>query len=117
MIPVIHGIPTCSTVRKARAWLNERGIEHRFHDLRREGIPDRLIERLVSAAGWERALNRSGTSFRALPDDVRHGLNEERAIVIMHDHPTTIRRPVLVGPFGVEIGFDPARYEALFPAA
>ena len=32
-----YGIPNCDTVKKARAWLDTKGIGYTFHDYKKEG--------------------------------------------------------------------------------
>ena len=75
---VIYGIPNCDTVKRARAWLVDRGVAHRFHDFRKAGVPDDRLSAWLAAAGWERLLNRQGTAWRKLDD-------AERAAVVDAD--------------------------------
>lgn len=110
---VLYGIPNCDTVKKARAWLDERGVAYRFHDYKKTGVPD-AVEAWVDRIGWEALLNRTGTTFRRLPEAERTDLNRERATAIMRAHPSAIRRPVLVDGERLEVGFKPERYAALF---
>jgi Spx/MgsR family transcriptional regulator len=63
----VHGIPNCDTVKRARAWLGERGVNHRFHDFRKDGVPAEALDGWIARLGWERLLNRQGTTWRRLP--------------------------------------------------
>jgi arsenate reductase len=110
----LHGIPNCGTVKKARAWLDSHGVPYAFHDLRKAGIATDTLAAWAARAGWERLLNRSGTTFRKLPPEDTANLSEARALALMAAHPSLIRRPVLTHGDTLEIGFDPARYAAIF---
>jgi Spx/MgsR family transcriptional regulator len=92
---ILYGIANCDTVRKARAWLDGHGISHEFHDYKKAGIDERRLRAWAAELGWERLLNRSGTTFRKLPDADKAGLDEEKAIALMLASPSMIRRPVL----------------------
>ena len=106
----LYGIKNCDTMQKARHWLDERGVRYRFHDYKVEGI-DR--ERLVSwcrEVGWERLLNRAGTTFRKLPETDRTGIDELKAIALMLARPSMIKRPVLQIGSELLVGFKPETY-------
>lgn len=112
MTITLYGIPNCDTVKKARAWLDANGISHTFHDYKKSGAdPERLAE-WCAAAGWEKVLNRAGTTFRKLPDTEKEGLDQPRAITLMAANPSCIKRPVMEHPHGILIGFDPDRWRA-----
>ena len=110
----IYGIKNCDTMKKARAWLDGRGIAYLFHDYKTEGIDRGVLEGWVNEAGWEVLLNRAGTTFRALPDDKKEGLNAKKAVALMLAQPTMIKRPVLVARGKTVVGFKPEAYAALF---
>lgn len=114
MSVILHGIPNCDTVKKARAWLAAQGIAHRFHDVRKDGLDPALLDGWIDRLGWEPLLNRAGTTFRALPEEERTGLDRARATALMLAHPAMIKRPVLVHDGGIEVGFRPDRYATLF---
>jgi arsenate reductase len=108
----LHGIRTCDTVKKARAWLDAKGVAYRFRD-DKAGPPARAeIEAWAKALGWERLLNRAGTTFRKLPDDAKAELDEAKAIALMLAHPSAIRRPLAERSQGRVVGFDPAAWGA-----
>jgi arsenate reductase (glutaredoxin) len=110
----LHGIPNCDTVKKARTWLADHHVTHRFHDFRKDGLDPALLDAWVDRLGWEPLLNRAGTTFRKLPEQDRTGLDRARATALMLAQPAMIKRPVLVHDGGVEVGFKPERYAALF---
>lgn len=110
---VLYGIPNCDTVKKARAALDDAGIAYRFHDYKKLGVPEDRLRAWVAEHGWERVLNRSGTTFRKLPESDRADLDAERAIALMLLHPSAIRRPVAETGNAILIGFDPAAYAAI----
>ena len=110
----LYGIKNCDTVKKARAWLEGQGIAHVFHDYKLEAPSRALLERWCSVLGWEAVLNRAGTTFRALPDQAKQGLDAQMAIGLMLEQPSMIKRPIAVSGAGVIAGFKPAAYEAFF---
>lgn len=111
---VVYGITNCSTVKKARAWLEERGVEYRFHDFRKDGLGKATLQILIGALGWETLLNRSGMTWRTLPEQDKSGLNEKKAITLMLDYPAVIKRPVLVAGKKYHAGFSTSDYQRLF---
>lgn len=106
----LYGIPNCDTVKKARAWLDARGIGYVFHDYKKEGADPAKLATWSEAAGWQALLNRRGTTFRALSDGEKAGIDRAKAIRLMQAHPSLIKRPV-VEHGGVLVGFDPAVWE------
>ena len=112
MIPTLYGIPNCDTVKKARVWLDQHGVEHAFHNYRKAGIDRARLEGWVAAHGWETVLNRSGTTFRALPDADKADLRDDKAIALMLAQPSMIKRPVLDLGDRTLVGFKPDIYEA-----
>lgn len=111
----IYGISNCDTMKKARSWLEDHGVAHVFHDYKRSGVTADKLQAWCKAVGWEKLLNRSGTTFKKLPDAAKQGLNEAKAIALMLEQPSMIKRPVLeVGRGGVLVGFTPELYEGQF---
>ena len=108
----IYGIKNCDTMKKARAWLDVQGVAHAFHDYKAEGIERGRLEGWARQVGWERLLNRAGTTFRKLPDAQKEGLDEGRAIVLMLAQPSMIKRPVLELGDRLLVGFKPDEYAA-----
>ena len=106
MTLTLHGIPNCDTVKKARRWLDERGVAYRFHDFRKDGLDAARLQRWIDVLGWEKLLNRSGTTFRKLPDADKQGLDAARAKALMLDQPAMIRRPVVEAGDAVSVGFS-----------
>jgi arsenate reductase (glutaredoxin) len=94
-IVTLYGIRNCDTVKKARAWLDARGIEYRFHDYKASGADVERLQQWAHAVGWEALLNRAGTTFRKLPDRDKEDLSATKALSLMSAHPALIRRPVL----------------------
>ena len=113
----IHGIKACDTMKKARAWLDGRGIAYAFHDYKTAGIDRARLEAWALAIGWEILLNRSGTTFRSLPEADRQDLNEAKAIGLMLAQPSMIKRPVLDLGGKLLVGFKPEQYERALATA
>ncbi|WP_269142123.1 ArsC family reductase [Sphingomonas sp. IC-11] len=111
---ILYGIPACDTVRKARAWLEAQGVTYRFHDYKKQGVDAAMLGRAIDRLGWEKVLNRQGTTFRKLPEAERSGLDRDRALAIMQAHPSAIKRPLLEHGGVIEAGFSPERYAQLF---
>ncbi len=109
---IIYGIKNCDTMKKARAWLEKRGVDHQFHDYKAAGIEKDKLEGWAKKTGWETLLNKSGTTFKRLPDKDKEDLNERKAIRLMLVQPSMIKRPVLELPKGrLLVGFKPKEYE------
>jgi arsenate reductase len=107
----IYGIKNCDTMKKARAWLDKRGVAYDFHDYKASGIDRERLERWAAKAGWETLLNRAGTTFRKLPDKDKQGITAKKAIALMLDQPSMIKRPVLeLGGGKLVVGFKPEIY-------
>jgi arsenate reductase (glutaredoxin) len=106
----LYGIPNCDTVKKARAWLAERGLAHGFHDYKKEGADPERLARWADLVGWEALLNTRGTTFRKLPEADRTAIDREKALALMEAHPSLIKRPVVEHPGGLLVGFDPGAW-------
>ena len=110
----LYGIKNCDTMKKARTWLDSRGVVFAFHDYKTVGIAKETLTGWVRAAGWETLLNRAGTTFRKLSDKDKDGLTEAKAIALMLAQPLMIKRPVLDVNGKLLVGFKPAEYEKIF---
>lgn len=109
----MYGIPNCDTIRKARKWLADAGVDYDFHDYKKSGAPAAKLKSWAAETGWEALLNRSGTTFRNLRPEQKTDLTETEALALMAEHPSMIRRPVLEANGELLIGFDPQRYQQL----
>jgi len=114
MTTTIYGIKACDTMKKARTWLDEHGVKYQFHDYKVSGIDREHLEAWCKKAGWETVLNRAGTTFRKLPDEQKVDLNERKAIALMLEQPSMIKRPVLEKGAKLLVGFKPADYQVAF---
>jgi arsenate reductase (glutaredoxin) len=108
----IYGIKNCDTMKKARAWLDTHRVAYRFHDYKAEGIDGKRLEGWAKNVGWETLLNRAGTTFRKLPEKDKQGLTAAKAIALMLDQPSMIKRPVLDLGGKLVVGFKPEIYKA-----
>ncbi len=107
----IYGIKNCDTMKKARGWLDKRGIDYAFHDYKSAGIERERLEGWCRKVGWETLLNRSGTTFRKLPDKDKNRLDAKKAVALMLAQPSMIKRPVLdLGGGRLIVGFTPELY-------
>lgn len=108
----LYGIPNCDTVKRARAWLGERGVAYTFHDYKKAGVDPARLAAWIDRLGWEALLNRRGTTFRALPEADRQQLDAAKAARLMIAQPSLIKRPVVEAGGDLLVGFDPAAWAA-----
>jgi arsenate reductase len=109
--PTIYGIKNCDTMKKARTWLDGKGVAYAFHDYKTAGIDRARLKDWADKVGWETLLNRVGTTFRKLPEADKAGLSENKAIALMLSQPSMIKRPVLeLGGGKLLVGFKPEEY-------
>jgi len=108
----LYGIPNCDTVKKARAWLSEHGQAYSFHDFKKQGVPPESLTRWVQAAGWEKLLNRKGTTWRQLDATTQAAVvDAASAQLLMLASPSVIKRPVVDWGNAITVGFDPADWD------
>ena len=107
----VYGIPNCDTVKKARAWLDARGVDYAFHDYKKEGAESAKLAAWSDAVGWEALLNRRGTTFRGLSEADKADIDRTKALRLMVASPSLIRRPVVEHAGGVLMGFDAGEWE------
>ena len=116
MTMILYGISNCDTVKKARRWLDEQGVAYHFHDVRKDGLEAARLQGWIVALGWEKLLNKAGTTFRKLPDAQKDGLDAASAKALMLDQPAMIRRPVVEADNGISVGFSADEWKARFAA-
>lgn len=114
MSVVLYGIPNCDTVKRARKWLSDRGVAYAFHDYKKAGADPAKLREWADGTGWEKLLNRAGTTFRKLTEGDKADLDEARAVALMAAHPSAIKRPVVEYPGGLLVGFKPDEWGAAF---
>lgn len=104
---VIYGISNCDTVKKARAWLDGQGVTYRFHDFKKAGVPADRLPAWIEAVGWDKLVNRQGTTWRKLDNTTRGAVADAAsATSLMLSQPSVIKRPVVEWPQGTTVGFD-----------
>ncbi len=112
---IVYGIPNCDQVRKARAWLSEHGVDHAFHDLRKQGLAADRLAVWLARLGHDQLLNRKGTTWRQLDEAERAAVvDAASAQALMLARVTVIRRPVIEAGPQLLVGFDPLAYAAAF---
>ena len=109
----MYGIPNCDTIKKARKWLTENDVEYIFHNYKKDGVDEAALKQWIKTAGWEILLNRRGTTWRKLDDNIKDNIDEKSAIEVMMNNPSAIKRPVLVDNKTILVGFDENEYEKL----
>lgn len=100
------------TVKKARTWLDGQGLAYTFHDYKKAGADTAKLAAWCEAAGWEKVLNRAGTTFKKLPDADKADLDAAKAVAVMAANPSCIKRPILEHPGGLLVGFKPDEWAA-----
>jgi arsenate reductase len=110
MTTTIYGIKNCDTMKKARAWLDANGVAYDFHDYKATGIAKDKLKQWSDELGWESLLNRAGTTFRKLPEAEKQDLTEKKALALMLEQPSMIKRPVLEMGSKLLVGFKPEVY-------
>ena len=111
----MYGIKNCDTIKKARAWLDARGVAYQFHDYKTAGLDRNQLEDWTREVGWEPLVNRAGTTFRKLADADKTNLDEPKALALMLANPSLVKRPVLAIGSGAKsrrllVGFSPDAY-------
>ncbi len=110
----LYGISNCDTIKKARRWLTDAGIEYRLHDYRKDGLNQLQLEQWADELDWQQLLNRRGTTWRKLTDEQKNTINRDRAIQLMLEYPAMIKRPLLDTGTNKVLGFSADRYQDLF---
>ena len=114
----LYGIPNCDTVKKARAWLTQQGLEYAFHDFKKQGVPAERLPDWLAAVGWQKLVNRQGTTWRKLDPGAQAAVQDDAsASALVQAQPSTIKRPVVEWRQGehstITVGFDAARWQEL----
>lgn len=111
---VIYGIKNCDTMKKAFGWLNDHGVDYTFHDYKKGGIDHDVIAQAIEEHGWDQVINRRGTTWRKLPNDIKDNMNDEIAMNIADDNPSILKRPLLLHDGKSYLGFKADIYTSLF---
>ncbi|MFC3024349.1 ArsC family reductase [Vibrio zhugei] len=111
---IMYGIPNCDTIKKARKWLEQAGIDYQFHDYRKHGVDQALIETFFAQLDWQQVVNKRGTTYRQLTQEQKDGLTETAAIPLLVEHPAMIKRPILSVDGQLHLGFKAEQYADIF---
>ncbi|WP_298213120.1 ArsC family reductase [Acidovorax sp.] len=114
---ILYGIPNCDTVKKSRTWFTEQGLDYQFHDFKKQGVPASQLPGWLAAVGWQKLVNRQGTTWRKLDADTQAAVADDAsATALMLEHPSVIKRPVVewsrAGHTQVSVGFAPDQWQA-----
>lgn len=104
----LYGIKNCGTMKKACAWCEANGVEYAFHDYKKQGVPRERLVAWCRAIGWKTLVNTQGTTYRKLTPEQREIATQSKAVALMVEYPSLIKRPVVETSSGqLLVGFDP----------
>lgn len=109
----MYGIPNCDSIKKARAFLDSNNISYEFHNYKKQGISKDLLANWCDTLGYENVLNRRGTTWRNLDEETKNNINKDRAILLMLEQPSMIKRPLLDTGKKLMLGFNKSEYQSL----
>jgi Spx/MgsR family transcriptional regulator len=112
----VYGIPNCDTVKKSRTWFTEQGLDFQFHDFKKQGVPAARLPEWMAAVGWQKLLNRQGTTWRKLDGETQASVADSTsASTVMQAQPSVIKRPVVEWTVGeqthISVGFVPEQWQ------
>nr|WP_324259440.1 ArsC family reductase [Cellvibrio fontiphilus] len=110
----LYGIKNCDTVKKARTWLDQQGIDYRFHDFRVDGLDAAQVQRWIAELGLEALVNKRSTTWKDLSDSIKQNFTASTAVNIIVENPTLIKRPLLDTGTQKLLGFKPEDYQTIF---
>ena len=110
----MYGIKNCDTIKKAKKWLEQHGIDYSFHDYRQDGLDSTWLKNAMDELGWELVLNKRGTTYRQLDQETKDNMNETIAHEVMLSQPAMIKRPILAVDNKLYIGFKADQYSEVF---
>lgn len=110
----LYGIPNCDTVKKARKWLEAQNLDYNFHDFKKEGADPAKLAAWIEAKGVDTVLNRRGTTFRKLSDEQKADIDAAKAVTLLQDNPSMIKRPVVEHGDALLVGFKDSEWSAHF---
>ena len=106
----IYGIKNCDTMKKAFKWLGDNNVAYEFHDYKKGGFDKDVTLKAIKQHGWDKVLNKRGTPWRQLPDDVKDNMDDKSALLTAFQNPSIIKRPLIVNGNNVILGFDADQY-------
>ncbi len=113
MSTIVYGIPNCDTVKKARVWLSEQGVDYTFHDYKKQGVPRDKLVLWCRSLGWQTLINTKGPTWRKLSPEQQAITTQSQAVALMMEHSSVIRRPLVENDSGqVLVGFDPTLFDS-----
>lgn len=111
---IVYGIKNCDTMKKTFQWLDKHKVEYVFHDYKKSGSDKTVLLQAFQQHGWEEVLNRKGTTWRKLPEDVRNAMTAPKALKIAQENPSVIKRPLIIQGDDILLGFDDAVFKKRF---
>lgn len=110
----MFGIPNCDTIKKAKLWLQQNNISFDFHDYKKQGADENILKDAIDTFGIDAVLNKRGTTYRKLTDEVKASINEQTVIQVLAEYPSMIKRPILQHKNTLIVGFKDSQYQEFF---
>ena len=110
----LYGLKSCDSCRKARKWLSEHDVEFRYHDVRDDGLDEDRLRRWMNRVAWSTLVNKHSATWRKLTDADKTNLDAQRAVSLLVEYPTLLKRPVLESGRDVLVGFSAQTYVEAF---
>lgn len=110
----IYGIKNCDTMKKTFKWLETHKISYEFHDYKKQGLDEDVMQAAMKDHGWESVINKRGTTWRQLPKEVQNTMDDTKALATARENPSIIKRPLLMHKNQTHLGFNPDQYKEIF---
>jgi Spx/MgsR family transcriptional regulator len=101
-------------MKKAMAWLDKHDVSYEFHDYKKQGVDLDVLKQAIAEHGWDIVINKKGTTWRNLPEEIKNNMDEQSAVKIAQDNTSIIKRPLLVHNEKTYVGFDDDLYKGIF---
>ena len=106
--------PKCTTCQKAQKWLEEKGVEYQFRDIKQEKPTEQELRQWHAMSGLplKRFFNTSGLQYKALGlKDKLPSMSEDEQFAMLATDGMLVKRPLLVGADFALPGFKPAEWQ------
>ena len=109
----IYGIENCDTIKKTKKWFNSKNVNYFFHDFKILGCEESIAQSMLRQLGHHILINRSGTTWRKIPQTEREAITDETALELMINHPILIKRPIIKRKGIWLVGYNELAFEKI----